>query len=227
MTSSGRPKRVYGSAQHEGAPVNPLSAAARRLGWALGLLLPLSAAAAESGDAAAQREAIRHERSAVEARYQQGEAQCKQRFSVSSCVADLQAQRRRDLAALRERELALDEAKRKADAEDNARRLQAKQDVAKARPPPEPRAASAARAASAPTVASAPAHGERARKSSKTADDADAAAARAAAQQHRVSEAAGRREAAEQRNAERAAKGKKSTPLPIPAPLPAASAASR
>ena len=42
------------------------------------------------------------------------------------------------------------------------------------------------------------------------------AAARVAAQQKRLAEAAEHRETVEKRNAERAAKGKKSAPLPVP-----------
>jgi hypothetical protein len=202
------------------------SLARRRLACSAWLLLGGCQALAASTDAdtaAAQRQAIRQERAAVEARFQQGEAQCKQRFAVSGCVADLQTQRRRELAALRERELVLDEAQRKADAEANARRLQAKRDAAQDRPPPQARAQTAAAAGSAPaSSASSSASSERARRRSKTADDAAAAAARVVAQERHASEAAAHRQAVEQRNVERAAKGKKSTPLPTPAASAAA-----
>ncbi len=226
MSPLGRPKGEYRRAQHEGASVNRhglvrmlLLAAA----WTAGAVL-----AAEPVGAAAERERIRLERAAVEARYKQGEMACRERFAVTGCVTDLQTQRREALTALRQREIELDEARRKVEAEENARRLEAKRAAAQSKPVPEPRpepAAGASAARSAASAASAPS--ERARRRSKTADDAAAAAARAAAQQRRRSEAAAHRHSVEQRNAERAARGKKSTPLPVPAALPPASAASR
>jgi hypothetical protein len=194
----------------------------------LGLAALAPALAKQTDDAAAQRDAIRKERAAIEARFKAGEAECKQRFAVSGCVADLQARRRQDLETLRQRELALDDAKRKAETEANTRRLDAKQAEARSRPPPEPRAEAPPRAASSPgAAAGTPIHNARVPKPSKTADDRATAVARVEAQQRRASEAEARREAAEQRSAERAARGKKSTPLPVPAPLPPASAASR
>jgi colicin import membrane protein len=187
-----------------------------------------AALAAEALDAAAERERIRLERAAVEARYKQGELACRERFAVTGCVTDLQTQRREALAPLRQREIELDEAKRKADAEENARRLEAKRAAAQSKPVPEPRVESAPGASAARSAASAVSSpSARALRRSQTADDAAAAAARATAQQRRLSEAAAHRQAVEQRNAERAARGKKSTPLPVPAALPPASAASR
>jgi hypothetical protein len=67
---------------------------------------------------------------------------------------------------------------------------------------------------------------ERARQRSKTAEDATVAAARVAAQQRRASEAAAHRQDVEQRNAERSARGKKSTPLPVPSAASVAATAS-
>jgi hypothetical protein len=191
----------------------------------VGLAVAIPVLAAEGGDAAAQREAIRNERAAIEVHFKAGEAECKQRFAVSGCIAELQAQRRQELEALRQRELVLDEAGRKAQAQESARRLDAKRAEAQSRQPPAPRVAPAG--AGAAPAAGAPGPNARASKPSKTADDAATAAARVEAQQRRASEAAAHREAVEQRNAERAAQGKKSTPLPLPAPLPPASAASR
>jgi colicin import membrane protein len=182
----------------------------------VGLLMLLAAAApaAESPSAAAERRQIKADRAAVEARYRLAEADCNKRFVVSGCVAEAQAQRREALSALRLRELALDEAKRKAEAEESARRQQAKRDEAASKPVPVPRAASAPAASSA---AAGRAPSERARQRSKTADDATAAAARVVAQQRRASDAAAHRQDVEQRNAEREASGKKKgTPLPVP-----------
>jgi hypothetical protein len=158
--------------------------------------------------AAAERAAIRSERAEVEARFRQAEADCRQRFAVSGCLSEAEAQKRTALDSLRRRELVLDDAQR--------RRAEAA-----ARPVPVPRAASAASAPAARPAGNA-ASAASAQKRSKTADDAAEAAERAAAQQRRVKEAEERRAKVEKRNAERAAKGKKSTPLPVPGAASAA-----
>jgi len=193
----------------------------------LGLLVGLGAAAhaLEPASDAAQREQVRTERAAAEARYKQAEADCSKRFAVSGCLAEAQAQRREAMTGLRAREVALDEAQRKADAEESARRVQAKQAEAASKPPPVPRAASAPASAAA-SAAAGRASSERARQRSKTAEDATLAAARVAAQQRRASEAAAHRQEVEQRNAERSARGKKSTPLPVPSAASVAATAS-
>lgn len=194
-------------------------------GLCLGAGLTGAALAVEAASDAAQRQQIKSERGAAEARFKQAEADCNKRFAVSSCVAEAQAQRREAVNGLRIRELTLDEAKRKADAEDSARRVQAKQDEAASRPLPVPRAASAP-----PGVAASAANGragsERVRARSKTADEATAAAARVAAQQRRAMEAEVHRQDVEKRDAERLARGKKSTPLPVPTAASVAAVAS-
>ena len=60
-----------------------------------------------------ERLRINADRAAVESRYRAAEAQCQQRFVVVSCVDEAKAQRRKELAALRERELIIDDADRK------------------------------------------------------------------------------------------------------------------
>ena len=154
------------------------------------------------------------------------EAECRQRFVVSSCVAEAQAQHREAMSALRMRELTLDEAKRKAEAEANERRIEAKRAEAASRPPPVPRAASAPkrlcrgfgsqRAAGRRARAQAFQDGRRCRRGGR-------ACGRAAAARR---EAAAHRQEVEQRNAERAARGKKSTPLPVPSAASVAEIAS-
>jgi hypothetical protein len=193
----------------------------------VGLLLGLAAGvhAAEPVSNAAQRQQIKAERAAAETRYKQAEADCRERFAVSGCIADAQAQRREAMTGLRMRELELDEAQRKADAEESARRVEAKRAEAASKPPPVPRAASAPASAAASSAAGRTAT-ERARQRSKTAEDTTAAAARAAAQQRRASEAAAHRQEVEKRNAERVARGKKSTPLPVPSAASVAASAS-
>ena len=66
----------------------------------------------ESPEARAERRSTAAERAAVETQARSAEAECRRRFAVSGCVADVQAQQRAALAQLRERELVLDEAKR-------------------------------------------------------------------------------------------------------------------
>jgi hypothetical protein len=193
----------------------------------IGLLLGLAAAiqAAEPNAAVVVRQQIKADRAAAEARYKQAEADCNKRFAVSGCIAEAQAQRRETLTGLRMRELELDEAQRKADAAEAARRVEAKRAEAATKPAPVPRAASAPPSAPA-SVASGRGASERARQRSKTAEDATVAAARVAAQQRRASEAAAHRQEVEQRNAERIARGKKSTPLPVPSAASVAATAS-
>ncbi len=222
--SSLSPKGEYRRAQPEGSAVSPPRAA-----WAaglIGLLLTLGAQAAEPPEALAERRQIKAERSAADAQYKKTEAECRQRFAVSGCINEAQARHREAMSALRLRELALDEAKRKAEVEEHERRIEAKRAEAASRPQPVPRAASAPKASAAASAASAPVASQRARKRSKTADDATAAAARVAAQQRRAAEAAAHRQEVEQRNAERVARGKKSTPLPVPSAASVAEVAS-
>jgi colicin import membrane protein len=192
----------------------------------IGLLLACVAHATESTEAQAERQKIKTERAAANAQLKKSEAECRQRFVVSSCVADAQAMHREAMTALRMRELTLDEAKRNAEAEANERRIEAKRAEAASRPPPVPRAAPAPKPSAAASAASGPLAGEPVRKRSKTGDDAAAAAARVAAQQRRASEAAAHRQEVEQRNAERLARGKKSSPLPVPSAASVAEIAS-
>ena len=181
-----------------------------------------AARADEPPEAQAERQRIAAERAAVEADAARAEAECRTRFAVSGCVADVQAQRRAALVPLRERELALDEAKRKAAAQERALRLEAKRaQAASAAPPP----ADSTRVRSRAPASAAPA-GERERKRSKTADDAAEAAQRAAERQQRLDEAAAHRQEVEQRNAASAARGKKAQPLPVPSAASVAAIAS-
>ena len=192
----------------------------------IGLLLAVGGQAAEPAQAQAERQQIEAERAAAQAQLKSAEAECRQRFAVSGCISEAQAQHRASMSALRLRELTLDEAKRKADTEEKERRIEAKRAQAANRLPPVPRAASAPKASAAASPASAPPFSERVRKRSKTADDAAEAAARVAEQQRRATEAAAHRQEVEQRNAERAARGKKSTPLPVPSAASVAEIAS-
>ena len=61
----------------------------------------------------AERARLVQERAAIEAQYTSRHAECSQRFVVTSCVEDAKHDRRRGLDALRARQIALDESRRK------------------------------------------------------------------------------------------------------------------
>jgi colicin import membrane protein len=103
------------------------------------------AAAASADDA--ERAQIAAERAAIEARYEARERECTQRFVVTSCVDDAKRERREGLDVLKARQLALDEARRRARAAERSSELAAKA----AEDAKRERAAHAA-AASAPAV---------------------------------------------------------------------------
>ena len=201
-------------------------------GW---LCLAGAAALAQSGPAT-ERQRVADERAAVEARFKEQEAACQQRFAVTDCVNAAKKERRDALAPLRRLDAALDDAQRKQRAaerrEDVARKLEAAQ--APEREAVVRQAGATASAASAPAEAASasvtaprevkpappprrqnvrPPRPERPseaeRRASEAAAEARSAARKQAAQDHR--------EAVEQRNAQRALRGKKVEPLPVPA----------
>lgn len=61
----------------------------------------------------AERARLSHERAAIDAQYTTRQTECSQRFVVTSCVEDAKRERRRALDALRARQIALDESRRK------------------------------------------------------------------------------------------------------------------
>jgi hypothetical protein len=85
---------------------------------------PGAAAAASADDA--ERAQIAAERAAIEARYQARERECMQRFVVTSCIDDAKRERRQGLDALKARQLALDEARRRARSAERSSELAAK-----------------------------------------------------------------------------------------------------
>ncbi|MDQ6638830.1 MAG: hypothetical protein M3Z15_04095, partial [Pseudomonadota bacterium] len=82
-----------------------------------GLFLALTFAVAFPGGAAgsddAERNRIAEEKAAIESRYAARERECRERFVVTSCVDDAKRERRHGLDALRDRQLQLDEARRR------------------------------------------------------------------------------------------------------------------
>jgi hypothetical protein len=200
----------------------------------LGLLLAIPARAAEgvgqgaAADVAAETARIATERRAVEARFAQAQAACRERFLVNACLQDARAERRAALDPLQRQQLMLDDLRRR---ERAAERLRAIQDHAReqALKPPQP-AVSVRQAASAPagsvsappSANSVPAERPPAALAASPArsDPAGAAAAaQRARRQHadRVQSAQDHAEAVRQRNAQHEARRPPAAGLPLPA----------
>lgn len=236
----------------------PLAAqrTARGAGTAAMLLCLMAACWAQApaearAGAAAERQRIEAERRDIEARYATELARCNERFVVTACADKARQRRRAALAVPRARELALDDAERRARAAARRQEVLDKQRHA-ASAGVAPRfelaiaAAAAAASASAAEAAAAPAlpasATEPALPASAAVDVAKSASAPAsagagrhksdagaAAAERRAQAAAQRRQKilAEQariaaREAERARAGKSAAPLPTPAASSAA-----
>ena len=180
--------------------------------------------AAAADDPRAQ---IAAERRVIEERFVAEQAACMERFAVTDCVDESRARHRADLAPLRERELKLDDAVRRARAQLRLDAVAAKRAAAASQ------AAASQAAAAAPSAArpgklpaSAAGHADR---GDKSRDNTAAQAAQAAEAADRARAAERRREAARltqeriaRRLAEKAAQGKKAEPLPAPGAASAA-----
>jgi hypothetical protein len=212
-----------------------MRAAACLLALAAGVLPGLSHAL-DDAEERAERARIAAERAQAEAAYDERERVCRERFVVSSCLDDARRDRRHALERARQQGAVLDEGQRKkraaerledigskVSAQDAQRReaLARQQQREKERGEAVARraAASGAASASAPEASSSAASAAADAASARARDARAAAAGRVAEYEKRQAEARAHREAVEQRNAERAAQGKR------PArPLPGASA---
>jgi len=180
--------------------------------------------AALAAPAATERLRLAAERQAAESRYAAEEAECQQRFIVTSCVDDVRLRRRVALAGLRQQEHALDDAERRARAAERQQAVERKSAEAASRPaasapPPNLRLRAAASAASGASGASATVPSEPAGRKGPGPEAARDAARRAsAAEQRRLIAEAGRARIAA-REAERVARGKPAAPLPLPGEL--------
>ncbi len=189
-----------------------------RSGWrhALALLLPSVATCALGagvGTEAEERARIGSERDAAQSAFVSRERDCQNSFVVTPCVETARRDLREVLLRLRRQEAVLDEMQRR---ERAAQRME----TIRNRPvAPEP----AARSASASPPRSMKPEAPRARAHPAPAPKVSAAQRqRAEALSEQKFEAASqaasaRRAAVEQRNAERAASGKKAVPLPVTA----------
>ena len=83
------------------------------------------------------RAGIETERRAIEARWQEAQAACRQRFAVTACVDDAKNERRKALAVQRDAQLRLDDIERKQRANDRRDTLAQKQAEAASRVAPQ------------------------------------------------------------------------------------------
>jgi len=200
--------------------------------------------AAQTAPDSAERQSIADQRAQAEAAFTAGERECQSRFAVTACVDALRQQKRDMLARLRAREIELDDARRRADAEAARQRREEKQSAAKAphgpsrnrvwpgdvaasassrhTPPAEPGHTTNRAAEHGDARRAKPHRDDSAQRSAERADEAAAAAQRAAARQRQAERSERHREQVEQRNAQRAAQGKRAAPLPEPSAASAA-----
>lgn len=204
------------------------------LPWALAMLALCAghAARAEALDTAKARARITTQRAEIKSTLAEQERVCRQEFLVAPCVDAARKEQRAVLTRLRNEELALDDAQRKESAARRRQELFDKVVAGDAEAKAGAAALKAARAASRPSDGSAaeraganeagrPRGASKAPSKTTRAAQEDSNRAQFAA---RAQSAQAHREAVEQRNAARAAKGKKANPLPLPA---AASAPAR
>lgn len=172
----------------------------------------------------AEHDRIASERSEANARLSSQERDCATRFIVADCVEDARKAHRLTLKALREQELALDEARRQAAAQTRLAAIAEKAQAQQARasdPTTEPprirvrRGSQAAESTGRPDEAT----GSRREKASGSGLRADRAATERRNLEKfelRQRQAEARREAVARRNEERARAGKVAPPLPVP-----------
>jgi len=192
-----------------------MTAAARRLAWALACLAgmaPTLAMAAADADAV-ERERITAERRAVEARFDAARRDCEARFVVTDCLAAARAQRREALAPLQQQLHMLDDARRRQRAVERLEAIRARESAAAARPALEAPAPAASTAAPAQPPA---------RRAARTGAPPASAAQqqaqdRAAQQGRRLQQAREHEEAVKARNARRDAHRPPAAGLPVPA----------
>ena len=182
------------------------------------LVLAVASVPAAADDTSSERARIARERAAVEAQAREAQAECAKRFAVSSCTAEVRADRRSKIQSLDRQSALLDEAQRHQRAAERLERLRQRQAAAASTPPvaiPLPRVARPA-APPASAVPEAPEVDAReAAKASRRDAEARDAARRAEASAGRAREAQAYREEVERRNRERAAgKHKPAAPLP-------------
>lgn len=184
------------------------------------------ASAAEDGSISGQQADIGVQRQAVKRRFEEKERDCQRRFAVTACIDAAQKERREALIPLRQEELRLDSLERKQRAAARLEEIEAKQHADAARQS----AASASGPAASPpgpavqnpnperAVASKPLLGARPQAPLSPEERQRREAESTERYQANQAAASKRREAADARNAKRAASGKVARPLPLPLP---------
>lgn len=186
--------------------------ATRALALAVMSLAPLAPA---QTDEAAERARISRERAEAQARFEQRQRECAQRFAVTPCVEEARAEHRQALLQLRRQEGVLDEAQRKQRAAARLAAIEEKRRTEQERAVP-PRA----ERQPAPLQLKPPRPPAAARPASAPASEAGAAAREQRSRarfEARQRDAQAHREEAVQRRAQRESKGKAASPLPDPA----------
>ena len=168
-----------------------------------------------------ENERIAHERAAANAKLAEQQRECATRFVVATCVEDARTEHRATLARLRQRELQLDEAKRRATAEARRKAIAEKAEAQQARASDAAPEAPRVRVRRAPQPAPVPASRAPERLTplpgGRTGADRTAVERRNEQKFEAMQrDAQAHRQAVERRNAQRAAKGKAAAPLPVP-----------
>lgn len=187
----------------------------------LAVVLVAAAAIGVSAGEPADRRALAAERQRLTAQFDAEAAQCRERFAVNDCIADVRRRQRAALAPLRESELLLEEAERRERAAQRRLEVQRRQAEAAARPmagasapsAPGPRPAAELRrapAASAPPVADGPDPFARREALDRAAEQRALDAAR------RREEAARTRQRIERKLHEHERRGRDAAPLAAP-----------
>ncbi|MBL8305621.1 MAG: hypothetical protein JNM33_02925 [Rubrivivax sp.] len=158
-----------------------------------------------------ERQRIAVERKRLEAAFAEEEARCQGRFAVTACVDDVRQRRRAALESPRARELEIDDIERRQRAAERREAIDEKQRRAAERPVMPSSPAASARPPVAPTpAASVP-------RAVREPPSADEARQRAIDARQRQDEFRARQQRIEARQAQRAGRGQRAAPLPVPA----------
>jgi colicin import membrane protein len=188
-------------------------------GWRFAVLLSgFLACGLAAADETGARQQLAAEGRALDARYEREQADCRQRFALNACLDEARAKHRRDQAALKARQRALDESLRQQRAAERQSDIDRRQQAVQSRLAA-PEATAPSRSTPARTAPAVP-------RDSEVRRSQAAAAARAKAEER--AEAARRLQASIQadqarireRQAKREAQGRKAQALPTPASAP-------
>lgn len=176
------------------------------------------AASVHAAERSAEHAELAAQRQRLEAGFAAEEAQCRERFAVTTCVDDVRKRKREALTAVRQRELVLDDAERRQRAAERRDAVARKQAELASRPaPPE----ATRHAPSGPTAGASGV--PRMPRPPQGDAEAQEARRRAEASRERRAKADAQRERIATRQADRARNGKSAQPLPLPPEVAASS----